>query len=85
MNVAGRRVPSVFSTRDEALNTQMLKPIHKMYSMGYMIRLEPLIDKTIDYFLECLSQRYAFIEKPCDIDNWLHYCRTLAYLLRSCP
>lgn len=56
------------------MNTQILKPVQKLFSMGHLVRLEPLIDKTIVSFLDHLHNRFAKPGKPCDIDNWLHYC-----------
>ena len=79
-------MPTVFSTRDEAFNAAAMRPIVKLYSMGHLLRFEPLIDSTIAFFLAQLDARFACPSpsssgldddengsKPCDMGNWLHY------------
>ena len=69
-----RRVPNVFSTRDEHMNTKIMKPALRLFAMNNVLKYEPLVDKTINYFFECLDQRFVSSGKPCDMDNWLHFC-----------
>lgn len=68
----GHRLENVFSTRDEGMNTRVLKPVQKLDFMGHLVSLERLIDKTVRSFLEHLTDRFAKPGTPCDIDNWLH-------------
>lgn len=74
LNVDGRRVENVFSTRDEQMNTRVMKPIIKLFSMGNLLKMEGLIDKTIDYFVQRLTEEFAHSGKACNMDRWLHYC-----------
>ena len=68
---------NVFSTRDEHMNTQVMKPIIKLFSLGNIMKMESRIDDTIEYFVDCLTKRFAGganTAKLCDMDKWLHYC-----------
>ena len=73
MNVNGRRVPSSFSTRDEQFHTQVTKPVSKSYSMGALLKMEPLLDSTITYFIQRLEEEFSS-NKPCNMAKWVHYC-----------
>lgn len=73
MNVDGQRIENIFSTRDEALSTSYVKPVSKVYSMGHMVKLEPLFDQVIGALLTHLEERFAVPGKVCVMSDWLQY------------
>lgn len=77
LNIDGRRVQNVFSTRDEHMNTKVMKPALRLFAMSNVLKYENLVDKTIDYFIQRLDERFvegSNSHTACDMDNWLHYC-----------
>ena len=56
------------------MNTKVMKPIIKLFSMGSLLKMEPLIDRTITFFVQRLAEEFACTGKPCDMARWLHYC-----------
>ena len=72
--VNGRRFSNMFSTRDEAYNTAIKKPVHKLYTTSNLLRLEPLLDQTISFFMYRLTEKFVDPGHSCDMASWLHYC-----------
>lgn len=56
------------------MNTQVMKPIVKLFSMGSLLSMEPLIDNTITYFIRRLEEEFVSTGNACDMASWLHYC-----------
>ncbi|KAI9714543.1 MAG: hypothetical protein M1820_000505 [Bogoriella megaspora] len=74
LNLNGRRVHNIFSTRDEHYNTKVIKPIIKLFSMSHLLKMEALVDNTILLFMKRLDEDFASTGNTCDMAAWLHYC-----------
>ena len=42
--------------------------------MGNVLKMEPLIDQTITFFLQRLDEEFVSTSKRCDMASWLHFC-----------
>ena len=74
--VDGRRMPTALSIRDEQMHSAMMRPYLRLVTTSNVLRYQHLVDKTVDFFLECLDKRFVQgnnANKICDMDNYLHY------------
>jgi hypothetical protein len=75
-NVAhGKVVPTIFSTRDEAVHETMKRPIAQVYAMTNLKTYEPLVESTESYFFRKL-ERLADERGAFDLGTWLHWFAT---------
>lgn len=71
--MAGTRVSTLFSSRDEKWHTAALRPIRALYSMSQVLEMEHLIDKTIDLLCEKLDGRFVETGATLDIADYVLY------------
>ena len=71
----GKRVQSQFTTRNEDWHNYLVRPIKTAYSLSSVLKFEPRVDATLDYFVEKLKREYATTNgvKSCPIGDLLHH------------
>lgn len=70
----GQTIYNVFSQTDPAEHARMQRPIAKYLSIGAVLALEPLMDKSINDLCDNLERRFADDSKTCDLGEWIAYC-----------
>ncbi|KKA18016.1 Uncharacterized protein T310_8041 [Rasamsonia emersonii CBS 393.64] len=71
-----RRISNIFNTPDEEWHAKQIRPIRNMWTMTKVLDYEPLIDETLDKFVNKLAAKFvdgANAGKTCPIDEWLGY------------
>ena len=74
--VNGQRVSNLFGARDEDWHDAKVKPIKSLHSMTKVQDFEPNVDSTLNVFLDKLQERFAMGGRPCDIADYLAYCKS---------
>ncbi|KAK8199087.1 pisatin demethylase [Phyllosticta capitalensis] len=69
----GRRLWSLFSTTDEDWHAKYRRCINGYFAMSSLKSYEPLVDSTVDYYLEQTDKFYASTGKPCNFNRWLQF------------
>ncbi|KAK6602264.1 benzoate 4-monooxygenase cytochrome p450 [Botrytis cinerea] len=67
-------IKTVFGIQTNDVHSQMLRPVQKLYKMGHILTLEPLVDNTINNLFRRLDE--SFVNGPnagktCKIDDWM--------------
>ncbi len=78
--INGKQTFHVFSTTDQAEHARMKRPIVKYYSLGHVLALEPHMDIVIRDLIKNLDARFVTPEKPCDLGEWVAFCKQLPFL-----
>lgn len=74
--VRGRTAKTLFSSPDIAWHNSLRKAINPYFTATAAVGYEPLVDKTINVFLEQWDSRFADKEGPdgvIDLADWLLY------------
>lgn len=80
---------NIFNTQDKAFHAKYTKPILGFWSMSKVLELEPLLDETLQMFVQRLNDDFAKKGAVCMLENWLSYCESshgplgYAFLLTS--
>uniref|UniRef100_A0A8H7N270 Cytochrome P450 n=1 Tax=Bionectria ochroleuca TaxID=29856 RepID=A0A8H7N270_BIOOC len=76
----GKRIPALFSLRDEELHSSILRPVAQAYWLSALLNYEALVDTVIKTLLDALDERFAIPENrdlrqgmACDIGQWLQF------------
>jgi cytochrome P450 len=69
----GRRLPSLFSTTDEAFHANLRRSVNNAFSMSTLIQYEPLVDDVIQVFLNQTERFFAEPGRICDFAKWLQF------------
>lgn len=69
----GERIKSLFSTLDEDFHTRYKRCLNSAFAMSSLVSYEPLVDSTMEVFLEKTEEMFARTGKACDFPKWLHY------------
>ncbi|KAK5106449.1 hypothetical protein LTS08_000568 [Lithohypha guttulata] len=69
----GKRLPSLFSTTDEAYHANLRRSVNSAFSMSALVQYEPNVNEVIDVFLERTRQVYAAPGIVADFALWLQY------------
>lgn len=74
--VNGKVIDSILSARDPRIHSKLHKPVAKEFAMSVVSEYEPLMDRTLEKWLQCLEQRFDDkSDKVCDIALWIRFCR----------
>lgn len=73
--MAGTRIKNLFSHTDENWHTKHIRPVKNYYSMTRVQDLEPGVDMTINLFLDKIRERFVSTEQPCEMSNYINYCK----------
>jgi hypothetical protein len=71
--VKGQRLPSMFSTTDEQYHASYRRCVNNIFAMSSLVSYEPLVDSTIDVFLDQTQRLYAETGQTCDFARWLQF------------
>lgn len=69
----GHRLPSLFSTTDEAYHAQLRRSVSNAFSMSALVQYEPLVNEVLETFLSQTDKIYARTGEVCDFAKWLQY------------
>lgn len=69
----GQYLPSLFSTLDENFHANLRKNVNNAFSMSTMVQYEPMIDVTLELFLNQTDKLFASQDKVCDFAQWLQF------------
>lgn len=75
--IEGHRLSNLFNSQDEDWHNQNIRPIRGLWSMTKVLEYEPLIDETINKFVDKLALRFVDGEnanKICPADEWIGFC-----------
>lgn len=80
--VDGKRMSNIFNAQDEDWHNQQIRPIRNLWTMTKVLEYEPLIDETLEKFMDKLAKK--FVDGPnagkvCPSDKWLAYCMTIIH------
>jgi cytochrome P450 len=71
--VNGKRTASLVAMTDESQHARTKRLIANAYSLTTLVEFEPLVDSTIQVFLDILSTRFASTRQICDLGLYLQY------------
>ncbi|SMR42047.1 unnamed protein product [Zymoseptoria tritici ST99CH_3D1] len=69
----GRALPSLFATKDEGYHARYRRCINSAFSMSSLIEYEPLVDSTMNVFIEQTKRRYCDTGLTCKFSQWLQF------------
>jgi cytochrome P450 len=69
----GRRLPSLFSTTDEAYHARYRRCVNNAFAMSSLVSYEPLVDSTMDVYLAETEKKFARAGQTCDFNRWLQF------------
>ncbi|TGO46446.1 hypothetical protein BCON_0325g00140 [Botryotinia convoluta] len=67
-------IKTVFGIQTNEMHSQMLRPVQKLYKMGHILTLEPLVDNTINHLFRRLDELFvdgSNAGTTCKIDEWM--------------
>lgn len=67
---------NIFNTQDEKWHDQNILPIRSLWRMSAVLDYEPLIDETINKFVDKLGARFGG-GQVCPVDEWIGYCKLI--------
>ena len=69
----GHRLPSIFSTTDEAYHAKLRRCVNNAFSMSALVQYEPFVDTTTEVFLDQTDRIFASQNQICDFAQWLQF------------
>ena len=69
----GERLPSLFSTTDEAYHAQLRRSVNNAFSMSALVQYEPFVDETTEKFLDQTTALFVSKNAVCDFAEWLQF------------
>ena len=69
----GQYLPSLFSTLDEDFHANLRRNVNNAFSMSALVQYEPMIDATLELFLNQTDKLFASQDKVCDFARWLQF------------
>jgi cytochrome P450 len=69
----GHRLPSLFSTTDEAYHANLRRSVNSAFSMSALVQYEPLVDEVAKVFLDQTQSLFAAPSKTCNFAEWLQF------------
>ncbi|ETN38114.1 uncharacterized protein HMPREF1541_07738 [Cyphellophora europaea CBS 101466] len=69
----GHRLPSLFSTTDEAYHAQLRRSVNNAFSMSTLVQYEPLVNEVLDKFLSQTEAIYVRTGETCNFAKWLQF------------
>lgn len=73
--INGHRLSNIFNSQDEHWHNKYLRPIRNLWSINKVLEYEPLIDETLNKFVEKLGAKFADAKTVCPADDWLGFCK----------
>ncbi|GME25238.1 cytochrome p450 [Neofusicoccum parvum] len=69
----GHRIWSLFSTKDEDWHAKYRRCINGAFAMSALVSYEPLVDSTVNYFLDQTDKLFASSGEVCNFNRWLQF------------
>ncbi|KAL1977510.1 hypothetical protein VTN31DRAFT_369 [Thermomyces dupontii] len=69
----GKFQPNLFSTADEKWHSFVLKPIGSFFTASSILSLEELLDRSINDFIQILTDRFADKKISCDMADYIMF------------
>lgn len=69
----GKRLPSLFSTTDEAYHANLRRSVNNAFAMSQLVQYEPGVTECVEVFLDETEKLYAKTGDVCDFAQWLQY------------
>lgn len=69
----GRRLESLFSTVNEDYHSKYRRCVNSAFAMSSLVHYEPLVEKTMDVFLNQTQRLFAETGRSCNFNQWLQY------------
>jgi len=69
----GKRLPSLFSTTDEAFHANLRRCVNGSFSMSALVRYELMVNEVLKLFLDKTAEIYVKSSKICDFSQWLQF------------
>lgn len=69
----GERLQSLFSTKDETYHARYRRCVNSAFSMSSLVEYEPLVDSTMNAFINETRKRYCDSGQSCRFSQWLQF------------
>ncbi|KAF2199259.1 pisatin demethylase [Delitschia confertaspora ATCC 74209] len=69
----GRRIQSLFSTTDESYHAKYRRCVNSAFAMSSLVHYEPLVEATMNVFLDRTERLFAETGKSCNFNQWLQF------------
>ncbi|KAL4742811.1 hypothetical protein BDV11DRAFT_202464 [Aspergillus similis] len=69
----GEPLPSLFSTLDESFHANLRRSVNHAFSMSSLVQYEPMVNQTVELFLDQTAALFANTGKTCDFARWLQF------------
>ncbi|KAL4760588.1 uncharacterized protein BDW70DRAFT_150715 [Aspergillus foveolatus] len=69
----GEPLPSLFSTLDESFHANLRRCVNHAFSMSSLVQYEPMVNQTVELFLDQTADLFANTGKTCDFARWLQF------------
>lgn len=69
----GKRLQSLFSTANEDYHAKYRRCVSNTFAMSSLVSYEPLVDSTIDVFLDQTQSLFANTGESCNFSRWLQF------------
>lgn len=69
----GEPLPSLFSTLDESYHANLRRSVNHAFSMSSLVQYEPMVNETIELFLNQTATLFSKPNQTCDFARWLQF------------
>ncbi|KAL4882549.1 hypothetical protein BJY04DRAFT_206823 [Aspergillus karnatakaensis] len=69
----GEPLPSLFSTLDESFHAKLRRSVNHAFSMTSLVQYEPMVNETVELFLDQTATLFANRGQICDFARWLQF------------
>ncbi|KAJ9608495.1 hypothetical protein H2200_007483 [Cladophialophora chaetospira] len=69
----GKRLPSLFSTTDEAYHANLRRSVNNAFAMSQLVQYEPGVTECVEVFLDQTEKLYGKTGDVCDFAEWLQF------------
>ncbi|KAL2870730.1 cytochrome P450 [Aspergillus lucknowensis] len=69
----GEPLPSLFSTLDESFHANLRRSVNHAFSMSSLVQYEPMVNETVEIFLNQTAALFANSGQVCDFARWLQF------------
>ncbi|KAL4990831.1 hypothetical protein BDW68DRAFT_185338 [Aspergillus falconensis] len=69
----GEPLPSLFSTLDESFHANLRRSVNHAFSMSSLVQYEPMVNETVELFLDQTAALFANSATTCDFARWLQF------------
>ncbi|KAJ0426573.1 hypothetical protein BJY00DRAFT_298131 [Aspergillus carlsbadensis] len=66
-------LPSLFSTLDEGFHANLRRSVNHAFSMSSLVQYEPMVNETVEVFLDQTAALFTNSGRTCDFARWLQF------------